>query len=153
MDKYQKNGIDFGLAPFYVIAGEPSYVDVFTAAWGSLKGAKNPEGALAFLRFIATDAQRIRPQVSADPPLSTKVAAEIGYGKDDPIKEQYLQVLKLAPPPDFVPPGVDAWDPAEVLRLLTVEKRTDAQAILDQMAAKSQPQLDRAWQQWQSLGG
>jgi ABC-type glycerol-3-phosphate transport system substrate-binding protein len=153
VDKYKKNGIDFGLAPFYVIAGEPSYVDVFTAAWGSLKGAKNPEGALAFLRFIATDAQRIRPQVSADPPLSTKVATEIGYGKDDPIKEQYLQVLKLAPPPDFVPPGVDAWDPAEVLRLLTVEKRTDAQAILDDMAAKSQPQLDRAWRQWQSLGG
>jgi ABC-type glycerol-3-phosphate transport system substrate-binding protein len=152
VDKYEKNGIDFGLAPFYVIAGEPSYVDVFTAAWGSLKGAKNPDGALAFLRFIATDAQRIRPQVSPDPPLSTKVAAEIGYGKDDPIKEQYLLVLKLAPPPDFVPPGVDAWDPAEVLRLLTVERRTDAQAILDDMAAKSQPELDRAWRQWQSLG-
>lgn len=151
--KYAENGIDFGLAPFYVIAGEPSYVDVFTAAWGTLKGAKNPEGALAFLRFIATDAQRIRPQVSADPPLSTKVAAEIGYGNGDPIKEQYLQVLKLAPPPDFVPPGVDAWDPAEVLRLLTVEKRTDAQGILDDMAAESQPQLDRAWGQWQSLGG
>ena len=150
--KYKQNGIDFGVAPFYVIAGEPSYVDTYTAAWGTMKGAKNPEGALAFLRFIATDAQRIRPQVTADPPLSTKVATEIGYGKDDPIKEQYLQVLKLAPPPDFVPPGVDAWDPAEVLRLLTVEKRTDAQTILDAMAAKSQPQLDRAWREWESLG-
>jgi ABC-type glycerol-3-phosphate transport system substrate-binding protein len=153
VEKYKTNGIDFGLAPFYVIAGEPSYVDVFTAAWGTLKGAKNATGALAFLRFIATDAQRIRPQVTPDPPLSTKVAAEIGYGNDDPIKEQYLQVLKLAPPPDFVPPGVDAWDPGEVLRLLTVEKRTDAQAILDKMAAKSQTELDRAWRQWESLGG
>jgi multiple sugar transport system substrate-binding protein len=153
VEKYQKNGIDFGIAPFYVIAGEPSYVDVYTAAWGALNGAKNPSGALAFVRFIATDAQRIRPQVTADPPLSTKVAEEIGYGNDDPIKQQYLQVLKLAPPPDFVPPGVDAWDPAEVLRLLTIEKRTDAQAILDKMAAASQPQLDRAWRQWESLGG
>jgi multiple sugar transport system substrate-binding protein len=150
--KYQANGIDFGIAPFYVIAGEPSYVDVYTAAWGTLKGAPNPAGALAFLRFIATDAQRIRPQVSADPPLSTKVATEIGYGAGDPIKQQYLQVLSLAPPPDFVPPGVDAWDPAEVLRLLTVEKRTDAQAILDAMAAKSQRELDRAWRQWESIG-
>lgn len=152
-DKYRKNGIDFGLAPFYVIAGEPSYVDVFTAAWGALKGAKNPAGALAFIRFIATDAQRIRPQVSPDPPVSTRVAAEIGYGQGDPIKEQYLAVLKLAPPPDFVPPGVDAWDPGEVMRLLTVEKRTDAQAILDDMAKKSQTQLDRAWADWESLGG
>jgi len=152
VEKYKQNGIDFGVAPFYVVAGQPSYVDVYTAAWGTLKGAKNPAGALAFLRFIATDAQRIRTQVTADPPLSTKVADEIGYGANDPIKEQYLQVLKLAPPPDFVPPGVDAWDPAEVLRLLTVEKRTDAQAILDGMASKSQTQLDHAWQEWQSLG-
>ena len=150
--KYQANGIDFGIAPFYVIAGEPSYVDVYTAAWGTLKGGPNPAGALAFLRFIATDAQRMRPQISADPPLSTKVATEIGYGTGDPIKEQYLQVLSLAPPPDFVPPGVDAWDPAEVLRLLTVEKRTDAQAILDAMAAKSQAELGRAWRQWESIG-
>jgi ABC-type glycerol-3-phosphate transport system substrate-binding protein len=153
VEKYKKNGIDFGLAPFYVIVGEPSYVDVFTAAWGTIKGAKNEPGALAFLRFIATDAQRIRPEVTPDPPLSTKVAAAIGYGKDDPIKQQYLHVLALAPPPDFVPPGVDAWDPAEVLRLLTVEKRSDAQAILDKMAAKSQTELDRAWRQWESLGG
>ncbi len=152
VDKYKANGIDFGFAPFYVIDGQPSYVDVFTAAWGTLQGAKNPAGALAFLRFIATDAQRIRPQVTPDPPLSTKVASEIGYGKDDPVKEMYLRVLSLAPPPDFVPPGVDAWDPGEVLRLLTVEKRTDAQAILDKMAATSQVQLDKAWRQWDSLG-
>jgi ABC-type glycerol-3-phosphate transport system substrate-binding protein len=152
IDKYRQNGIDFGLAPFYVVEGEPSYVDVYTAAWGTMKGASNETGALAFLRFIATEAQRIRSQVSPDPPLSTKVAQEVGYGSDDPIKQQYLNVLALAPPPDFVPPGVDAWDPAEVLRLLTVEKRTDAQAILDKMAEKSQTDLDRAWNQWESLG-
>ena len=153
VDKYKENGIDFGLAPFYVIEGERDYVDVFTAAWGTFKESPNPTGALAFLRFIATDAQRIRTEVTPDPPLSTKVAAEVRYGEGDPIKQQYLEVLKLAPPPGFVPPGVDAWDPAEVMRLLTVEGRTDAQAILDEMAAASQAELDEAWQQWESLGG
>ena len=152
VDKYKANGIDFGLAPFYVLEGEPDYVDVFTAAWGAFKDSPNPAGALAFIRFIATDAQRIRTEVSPDPPLSTKVAAEADYGQGDPIKEQYLEILKLAPPSGFVPPGVDAWDPAEVMRLLTVEGRTDAQAILDEMAATSQVELDRAWQQWESLG-
>ena len=152
VDKYRENGIEFGLSPFYVIEGQPDYVDVFTAAWGAMKGSSNPEGALAFIRFIATDAQRIRTEVSPDPPLSTKVAADVHYGEGDPIKQQYLQVLKLAPPPSFVPPGVDAWDPAEVMRLLTVEGRTDAQAILDKMAAASQVELDRAWDQWESLG-
>lgn len=153
IDKYKENGIDFGLAPFYVLEGEPDYVDVFTAAWGAMKDSPNPDGALAFMRFIATDAQRIRTEVSPDPPLSTKVAEELDYGEGDPIKQQYLEILKLAPPPGFVPPGVDAWDPAEVMRLLTVEGRTDVQAILDEMAAASQVELDRAWQQWESLGG
>lgn len=153
VDKYKASGIDFGLAPFYVIEGEPSYVDVFTAAWGVFKESPNPEGALAFIRFIATEAQRIRTEVSPDPPLSTKAAAEVRYGEGDPIKQQYLEILKLAPSPGFVPPGVDAWDPAEVMRLLTVEERTDAQAILDKMAAASQVELDRAWLQWESLGG
>lgn len=152
VDKYRKNGIEFGLSPFYVIEGQPDYVDVFTAAWGAMRDSPNPDGALAFIRFIATDAQRIRTEVSPDPPLSSKVAAEVRYGDGDPIKQQYLEVLKLAPPPSFVPPGVDAWDPAEVMRLLTVEGRTDAQAILDKMAAASQVELDQAWEQWESLG-
>jgi len=152
VEKYQENGIDFGMAPFYVIEGQPDYVDVFTAAWGTFRQAKNPAGGLAFIHFIATEAQRIRPTVTPDPPLSARVATEAGYGKDDPIKQQYLEVLGLAPPPSFIPPGVDAWDPAEVMRLLTIEGRTDAQAILDQMAAKSQVELDEAWRRWESLG-
>lgn len=152
VDKYRENGIAFGLSPFYVLAGQPDYVDVFTAAWGAMRDSSNPDGALAFIRFIATEAQRIRTEVSPDPPLSSKVATAVRYGEGDPIKQQYLEVLKLAPAPKFVPPGVDAWDPAEVMRLLTVEGRTDAQAILDKMAAASQVELDRAWQQWESLG-
>ncbi len=152
VDKYRENGIEFGLSPFYVLEGQPDYVDVFTAAWGAMRDSPNPEGALAFIRFIATDAQRIRTEVSPDPPLSSTVAAEVRYGEGDPIKQQYLEVLDNAPLPGFVPPGVDAWDPAEVMRLLTVEGRTDAQAILDKMAAASHVELDRAWEQWESLG-
>ena len=46
---------------------------------------------------------------------------------------------------------MEAWDPVEVMRLLTVEGETDAQAILDEMAATAQDQLDAVWERWDSF--
>ena len=51
-----------------------------------------------------------------------------------------------------MPPGVEAWDPAEVLRQLTIGKQTDAKPILDKMAAATQTELDRVWTEWEKLG-
>ena len=151
-NKYKENKIDFGLTPFWVVKQGESFVDTWTAPWGTFKDAKNPNGALAFLYFLATKAQEMRISTSADPPLSTKVAQEKGYGKDDPIKQEYLQVLQAAKPQVFVPQGVDAYDPAEIIRQMTVEKKTDAKPLLDAMAAKMQKQLDEVWPRWEKLG-
>jgi hypothetical protein len=152
--KYVANGIDFGIAPFFVLNEGESFVDTWTAPWGTFVDSKDQALGLEFLHFIATEAQRIRAQVSVDPPLSTTVAAEIGYGKDDPVKAAYLQVLNAAAKPQvFVPPGVEAFDPAEVLRLLVDQHRTDTKAILDDQAAKSQKELDKVWARWDKLGG
>lgn len=151
--KYKENKIDFGLTPFFVIKQGDTFADTFTAPWGTFKNSKNKEGALAFLRFLATEAQKIRLQTSSDPPLSQKVAEQGGYGKDDPVKEQYLAVLKAAAKPQvFVPPGVDSWDPAEVMRKMTVEGKTDSKPLLDDIAAKAQKELDVAWPRWDKLG-
>ena len=62
-----------------------------------------------------------------------------------------LQVLENARAGVFVPPGEDNWDPAEVLRLLTVEGQTDAQPILDEMAAAAQADLETVWARWETL--
>lgn len=150
--KYRENGIGFGLAPIYVMAPGMSTVDTFTAPWGTFTESKDPRAALEFLRFIATDGQRIRTEVTPDPPLSKRVADAVGYGSDDPIKAQYLQVLQLSQPTLFVPEGLEAWDPGEVVRLMTVEHQTDAAPILHEMVAKAQVELDRVWQQWEALG-
>ncbi|MBA2255188.1 MAG: extracellular solute-binding protein [Chloroflexi bacterium] len=150
--KYQANGIDFGIAPFYVIRAGDSVVDTFTAPWGTFTESRNQRAALEFIRFLATDAQRIRMTISLDPPLSAKVASETGYGKDDPIRQQYLEVLKLAQPQVFVPNGVEAWDPGEVVRRMTVERETDAAPILGPMVAKAQRELDSVWTAWEELG-
>jgi hypothetical protein len=79
------------------------------------------------------------------------VAEEAGYGEDDPIKQDFLAVLANARPLPFAPPGEDNWDPVEVMRLLTVEGETDAQAILDEMAAAAQEQLDEVWERWDTF--
>ena len=153
--KYQEQNISFGLAPFYVPQGSESFVDTWTSTWGTFTESKHKDAALKFLQFIATDAQRIRMETSADPPLSTKVAQELGYGKDDPIKQQYFQVLQQAKAQVFVPTSLfpeGIWEREEVYRKLTTGEETDAKVLLDAEAEKAQPALDKAWQDWEQLG-
>jgi multiple sugar transport system substrate-binding protein len=151
--KYKENNINFGLMPFYVLQGSEAFVDTWTTPWGTFKESKRKEAALKFLQFLATDGQLIRLETSSDPPLSTKVAQEHNYGKDDPIKQEYLRVLQQAKPQVFVPPLPEGiWDREEVYRKLTTGGATDAQAILDEEAQKTQPALDKAWQEWEKLG-
>jgi hypothetical protein len=151
---YQAAGIAFGLAPWQVISGSESFVDTWTTAWGTFVESEHLHAALTFLQFIGTDAQRIRAQASADPPLSLKVADEINWGAGDPIKEQYLQVLEVAAKPQtFVPPLPEgAYEPAEVYNEMTVQGETDAEPILNAEARRTQPILDRAWKDWEALG-
>jgi ABC-type glycerol-3-phosphate transport system substrate-binding protein len=150
---YTESGVDFGIAPYFVVKEGDSFVDTYTAPWGTFTDSKNKAAALEFLRFLATEGQRLRMTISPDPPLSTKVAEEAEYGKDDPVKKAFLDVLQFAQPQPFVPPGVEAWDPAEVMRLMTVEGQTDAKPILDAQATKAQTELDQAWERWDKLGG
>lgn len=149
---FEEAAIDFGMAPFFVVEGQEDFVDSWTSPWGTFTESRHKEEALAFLEFIATDAQRLRMEVTPDPPLSSKVATENGYGTDDPVKQQFLQVLQNVRPQVFVPDGEEHWDPAEVLRLLTIEGVTDAQAILDEMAAKAQVRVLEVWERWETLG-
>ncbi len=154
--KYEEQGINFGLAPFMVHEGSELFVDTWTAPWGTFTQSKRKEQALKFLQFIATDAQRIRVETSSDPPLATSVAKELEYGKDDPIKQQYFQVLQQARPQVFVPGDLfpdGIWDKEEIYRKLTTGGETDVKALLDAEAEKAQAALDTAWQEWEKLAG
>ena len=148
---FQEAEIEFGMAPMVVAEGEEDFVDTWTAPWGTFTESPHKEDALAFVKFIATEGQRIQMESTPDPPLSTKVAEEHGYGEDDPIKAEFLTVLENARAGVFTPPGEDVWDPEEVLRLLTVEGEPDAQPILDDMAAQAQTLLDEVWERWETL--
>lgn len=152
-EDYEAAGINFGLAPWQVIRGSESFVDTWTAPWGTFVEAKHSHAALTFLQFMGTEAQRIRAQVSSDPPLSLKVAREIDWAGGDPIREQYLQVLEIAAKPQvWTPPLPEgAYDYVEVYNKMTVQGETDAGPILDEAARKTQPLLDQAWKSWETL--
>lgn len=151
--KYEAQEIDFGVAPFWVISGSDSFVDTWTAPWGVFTEAQHPEQALEFVKFIATEGPRIVAEVSSDPPFNMAVADELQWGSGDPIREQYLEVLKQAKPQVFVPPLPEgAYDNGELYRLMTIEGQTDAQALLDAEAEKTQPLLEEGWKLWEELG-
>jgi multiple sugar transport system substrate-binding protein len=155
--KYQEAGIDFGMGPFVVIEGSESFVDTWTTPWGTFTSSQHPEEALAFLEFMATDAQYIRAETSADPPLSLAVAEEIEWGQGDPIKEAYLAVLQQGKaqvfvPNSFIPVGLYPHTEDEIFRRLTTGGETDAKAILDAEAEAAQPALEQAWAEWDRLG-
>jgi multiple sugar transport system substrate-binding protein len=157
VSKFQEAGIDFGMGPFVVIEGSDSFVDTWTTPWGTFTNSQHPEEALAFLEFIATDAQYIRAETSADPPLSQSVAAEIEWGQGDPIREDYLAVLQQGKAQVFVPNSyipIDNYPHTEdeIYRRLTTGGETDAKAILDAEAEAAQPALDAAWTEWDRLG-
>jgi multiple sugar transport system substrate-binding protein len=150
---YEAAGIDFGIVPSPVHTGSATFVDTWTTSWGTFTESKQHHAALTFLQFMGTEAQRIRPEVSADPPLSTKVAREVNYGAGDPIKQEYLRVLEAgAKTQVLVPPMPEgAWEPAELYNKMTVQGETEAGPLLDAEAKKTQPILDRAWKDWEAL--
>ena len=148
---YQEADIEFGMAPFFVVEGQPDFVDTWTAPWGTFTDSPHPEGALLLLEFMATEGQRIQMQATSDPPLSATVAEQEGYGEEDPVKQEFLHVLDNARALPFAPPGEENWDPVEVMRRLTIDGEPSAQPILDEMAALAQEQLDEVWERWETL--
>ena len=148
---YQEAEIEFGMAPFFVVEGQEDFVDTWTAPWGTFTDSPHPEDALLLLEFMATEGQRIQMQATADPPLSTKVAEEEGFGEDDPVAQEFLTVLANARALVFAPPGEENWDPVEVMRRLTIDGDPAAQPILDELAARAQERLDEVWARWETL--
>jgi multiple sugar transport system substrate-binding protein len=153
VNDYNAANINFGIAPWPVIQGSESFVDTWTAPWGTFVESNNLHAALTFLQFMGTEAQRIRARVSADPPLSLKIAREIDWSKGDPLKEEYLKVLEVAAQAQpFVPPLPEGgYVSTDVYNEMTVQGQTDATPILEAEAKKTQPILDKAWKDWEAL--
>jgi ABC-type glycerol-3-phosphate transport system substrate-binding protein len=149
-------GIDFGVAPIPVEqAGDPPFASVWTDRFTVFRGSDNPAEAMEFIAFLATEGQRLRVEVTGEPPLSAAVAEELGWAEQGnaEAREQFLQVIGRAGSANFVPGYWDVVSPLEDAFNLIVEGEATASQVLDEVAPRMQDSLDQNWETWDQISG
>jgi multiple sugar transport system substrate-binding protein len=147
-------GIDFGVAPIPVEqAGDPPFASVWTDGFAVFSGSDNPEEAMEFLAFLGTEGQRLRVEITGEPPLSVAAAEEYGWAArgNSEAREQFLQVIGRAGSGIFVPGYWDVVSPLEDAFNLIVEGEATASQILDEVAPRMQDNLDQNWETWDQI--
>ena len=149
-------GIDFGVAPIPIEqAGDPPFASVWTDGFAVFSGSDNPEEAMEFLAFLGTEGQRLRVEVTGEPPLSAAAAEEYGWAEQGnaEAREQFLQVIGRAGSGIFVPGYWDVVSPLEDAFNLIVDGEATASQILDEVAPRMQDSLDQNWETWDQISG
>jgi ABC-type glycerol-3-phosphate transport system substrate-binding protein len=148
-------GIDYGVAPIPIEkAGDPVYVSVWTDGFSVFNGSAHPEEAMELLIFLATEGQRLRVEVTGEPPLSAAAAAEYGWAEQGHAegREEFLQVIGATSPGLFIPNFWDVTSPLEdAFNLMAAGEATSA--VLDEVAPRMQESLDQNWETWEQFGG
>jgi multiple sugar transport system substrate-binding protein len=146
-------GIDYGVAPIPVEQeGDPVHVSVWTDGFSVFNGSAHPEEAKAFLGFLATEGQRLRVEVTGEPPLSAAAAAEYGWVEQGNVegRQEFLQAISAADPGIFIPSFFDVVLPLEDAFNLMVEGEATS-AVLDEVAPRMQDSLDQNWETWEQF--
>ncbi|MDH2443319.1 sugar ABC transporter substrate-binding protein [Amnibacterium sp. CER49] len=148
LKKYEKAGIHYGFAPVPTQPGQVPYFSIWTDGIGVFKGSAHSAEAKEFVAFVATQGQRIRSEITGDPPLDLKVASDINWAHGIPGRLQGLEILKHARPPVFIPDRWSVYGPAfDAFGYVTSGKKTAQQAYTDAVPAV-QDNLNKAWQVW-----
>lgn len=147
-------GIDFGVAPIPVEkAGDPPFASVWTDGFAVFNGSDNPAEAMEFVAFLATEGQRLRVEVTGEPPLSAAAAEEYGWTAQGNMeaREQFLEVVGRAGSGISIPGYWDVVSPLEdAFNLMADGEATSA--ILDEVAPRMQDSLDQNWATWDQIG-
>jgi multiple sugar transport system substrate-binding protein len=156
ISKLEAAGIDYGVATLPVEkAGDPPFLPMWTDSFAVFSGSGHPEEAKEFLAFHATEGQRLRVEVTGQPPLSARAAEEFGWvdqGNSE-ARQQFLQVVGAGSPLMFVPGFEDVTSPLDDAFSLIAGGEATAAEALDEVAPRMQDTLDQAWVTWEQLGG
>jgi multiple sugar transport system substrate-binding protein len=150
LEKAEKAGINYGSTAPPTPEGVEPFFFVWTDSVAVMSSTDHPEEAMAFVKFLATDGQRIRYETTGDIPLDLAIADEVDWAKGVPGRQDGLEVLSHARPRLFIPnrgdvsedPFYDAWG-----FVLAGEK--SAQEALDEAAVAIQENLDKEWADWE----
>jgi multiple sugar transport system substrate-binding protein len=145
---FENAGIDYGVTAPPTPAGVEPFFDVYGDNTAVLRTSDHPEEAMEFIAWLATEGQRIAYETEGSIPIDNVIAEEVNWAEGIPGRIDVLEVLSHARPPIFIPnkwdvlaPLFDAWGYA------TGGERTTQQA-LDDAAAATQENLDKAWEIW-----
>ena len=151
---FEQAGIDFGVAPLPLEKpDDPPFSSVWTDGFAVFSGSDHPAEAMEFIAFLATEGQRLRVEVTGEPPLSAVAAEELGWAAQGnaEARQQFLQVIGAAGPGVFVPGYWDVVSPLEDAYNLIVEGEATAAEILDEVAPRMQDTLDQNWTTWDQI--
>jgi multiple sugar transport system substrate-binding protein len=150
LEKAEKAGINYGSTAPPTPEGVEPFFFVWTDSVAVMSSTDHPEESLAFIKFLATDGQRIRYETTGDIPLDLAIADEVEWAKGIPGRQDGLEVLSHARPRLFIPnrgdvsegPFYDAWG-------LVLSGEATAQEALDDAAVAIQENLDKEWADWE----
>ena len=143
--------INWGVAPVPVeTAGDSPWVSSWTDAFGVFADSENPEPAMKFITFLATEGNRLRAEIGGVP-LNLNIAEEMDWADDSEGRQQMLEVMQFGRQGIFVPnfwdvidPMWDAWD-------TLAEEGGSAQEYFEEAQIYVQENLDEAWDTWESI--
>jgi multiple sugar transport system substrate-binding protein len=150
LSKMEKAGIKWRVAPVpRPDASDPPEVQAWTDCISVFADSKHQDAALAFVKWEATDGQKLRTEKLGDFPLDSKTAIETNWAGDSPGKKDFLEVFKLAGPDIFVP---SMWDKVYATLFdgfgAVVDKSMTPEQMLADAEPKVQHDLDQAWKAW-----
>ena len=92
-------------------AGDPPYLPMWTDGFAVFSDSDHPAEAKEFVAFLGTEGQRLRVEVTGEPPLSAKAAEEFGWAEqgNSEARQQFLEVAAAGSPLMFVPGFGDVW--------------------------------------------
>jgi multiple sugar transport system substrate-binding protein len=147
-------GIDYGVATLPVEqAGDTPYLPMWTDAISVFSDSDHPTEAAEFVAFLGTEGQRLRVEVTGQPPLSARAAAEYHWAEQGNTagRQQFLEVIGTGSPLMFVPGFGDVTAPlGDAFNLIAGGEATAAET-LDEVAPRMQDSLDQSWQTWEQI--
>ncbi len=152
----EEAGIDYGVATLPVEQeGDAPYLPVWTDGMAVFAGSPHPEEALALVAFLATEGQRLRVEVTGEPPLDASAATEFGWVDQGNTagRQQFLEAVRTAEPAMFIPSLGEVSAPVDDAFNQIAAGDISASDALDSVAPRMQDHLDRAWETWEELGG
>lgn len=150
--KMEEAGVNWSVAP--VPRPTKDYkpeVQAWTDALSVFTDSAHIPEALEFVKFEATEGQKLRMETMGDFPLDSEYAIEANWAGDSPGRKAFLEIFKLSGPDIFVP---DMWSSVYSSLFDGFGAVADGSKSAADMLAETEPivqqDLDAAWKAWDS---